>query len=446
MKKAYWYVPLLIFLVSGLSFLVTEPPSRADLVRQYYHGLLEQFKKETALLEAADVKGNQQQLREQFLKTRLAYKRTEVFTEYFFAFYAGKLNGPPIPFFEESEPDRGEQPPAGMQLVESFIFPKPDHRQQQALQFQLSELNRYAIELPTITESFAFNDNNILDALMEQMFRLSSMGITGFDSQVAVNGLPETAASLESIRQVLSFYKDGITEQMPGKYQQLDQLLQEAVQYISKHPGFDKFDRMHFFRSYLDPITRIIGAYKQREGFSDNESGRFYSAVKKSGSLFDKTAFNPNRFLDDFSSSPAKIALGKKLFFEPALSSNKMRSCASCHQPGKGFADGLKTSMALDGHSPLPRNAPTIWNAALQRNLFLDGRGKNLEDQVFQVLNNAKEMHGSAKQTAGSIINEPGYKELYQTAYPGTGKEKAAENICNAIACFERTLISLDSR
>ncbi len=162
--------------------------------------------------------------------------------------------------------------------------------------------------------------------------------------------------------------------------------------------------------------------------------------------MFAAAAFNANSFLDDFSSSADKIALGKLLFFEKGLSSNKQRSCASCHVPGKAFTDGLKTSVALDGHSPLARNAPTIWNAALQRNLFVDSRSRTLEEQVMQVLSNALEMSGSAQAVATDIIQRPAYKHLYQKAYKTTDTQKAAENICNAIACYERTLIALNSR
>lgn len=87
-----------------------------------------------------------------------------------------------------------------------------------------------------------------------------------------------------------------------------------------------------------------------------------------------------------------------------------------------------------------------MWNAALQRNLFHDSRSRNLEDQVMQVLNNAKEMHGSAQTVAEEIINQENYNVLYQKAYPAATIDKAAENICNAIACYERTLVSLNSK
>ncbi len=82
----------------------------------------------------------------------------------------------------------------------------------------------------------------------------------------------------------------------------------------------------------------------------------------------------------------------------------------------------------------------------MQRNLFADSRGRGLEDQVLQVLNNSKEMHGSAKTVAEKILSIKKYNDLYKEAYPNAKAEDAVNNICNAIACYERTLIALNSK
>ena len=69
-----------------------------------------------------------------------------------------------------------------------------------------------------------------------------------------------------------------------------------------------------------------------------------------------------------------------------------------------------------------------------------------MEDQVLQVLNNAQEMHGSAKEVAEKILKIPAYSQIYATAYPGSKEQDAPANICNAIACYERTLVALNSK
>ncbi len=448
MHRKLFILSLLILLVTVFSFTTGDQStgSNAKAVKSLYLKNTENFKKEAAAFHRILKTRNEKNIQQQFFKTRAAYKAIELYVEYWFAFYAGKLNGPPIPFFEEAESDVPMQQPSGLQLIESFIFPHINPSAKKQLELQAAELERYSIELPQVTESHAFDDNNIFDAVMEQLYRISTLTITGFDSQAAFNSLSECRSSLASLQELLKIYETDINKQSDGSYDRINTKLTSAQQYLLKNNDFNAFNRMEFIQRFLDPVTIAVGEYKIASDFNDNPGGEFYSSIRKSSSLFKAGIFNQYRFIDDYTSSAFKIAFGRKLFFEKQLSSNSQRSCASCHIPGKAFTDGLRTSVAIDGHSSLPRNAPTIWNAALQRNLFADSRSRNLEDQVMQVLNNAKEMHGSAKETAERIIQQQEYKELYQKAYPGAAVDKAAVNICNAIASYERTLIALNAR
>ena len=71
--------------------------------------------------------------------------------------------------------------------------------------------------------------------------------------------------------------------------------------------------------------------------------------------------------------SSAEVALGKTLFFETRLSSNDEVSCATCHRPDKGFADGQRFSIGVAG-TPLKRHTPHLYNLAWNRTFFWDGR------------------------------------------------------------------------
>jgi len=81
--------------------------------------------------------------------------------------------------------------------------------------------------------------------------------------------------------------------------------------------------------------------------------------------------------------TPAKVALGRKLFFDKRLSADGTLSCASCHalSPDKAGSDGRAVSVGIDGQQGT-RNAPTVLNAAFQRALFWDGRAGSLEEQA----------------------------------------------------------------
>jgi cytochrome c peroxidase len=436
----------LFMMVLFINFSYKQPIESSQNVRASYFTQLNAFINAIKTLQVLVQSDKSQQMQLQFLQSRDIYKRTESVIEYFFDSYAINLNGPPIPFFEENEPYKLVTEPLGMQVIEGIIFPEYDIKNKPVLQYQLDEMLRHAIELSYINEGIEFTDATIFDAFIEEVFRITALGITGFDSQTAKNALPECAASLKGLQHFISFYQVPFDEKLPGRYKQLDKLFTDAVMYIEQNNRFNCFDRITFIMQYLNPVAKIMGEYKKVNNMSDNKSGYYYSSIKKDNTLFNPGAFNPYRFIDDFTTSPQKIEFGRQLFFENQLSVNNKQSCSGCHQPNKTFTDGLKTSAALDGHTILKRNAPTLWNAALQRSLFVDNRSRSLEDQVLQVLNNSKEMHGSAKAVADKILNIAKYKDLYTGAYPSAKAADAVNNICNAIACYERTLIALNSK
>ncbi len=433
-------------ILSAYSFFVKPKLSPAAEVKAYYLNRADNFILEVRNLKGAIEAGNLKNSQLQFYKTRDAYKQIELMVEYYFSFYATKINGAPIVFYEENEPDIAQQEPYGLQVIEEILFTKDPAENKKELTEQIDELLRTSIELPQVNESIDIDDTNNFDAFIEEIYRLTALSLAGFDSQSAVNSLPETAGVLNSLQKYTGFYKENFDRTMPGKFEALQTKLKDASAYIDKNKDFNSFDRMHFIITYLNPIANIIGSYKQINELNDNPTGPYYSAIKKYNTMFTPGAFDPYRFLDDYNSSSEKIELGRKLFFEPRLSTTQNRSCASCHVPGKAFTDGLPTSLALDGHSPLPRNSPTIWNAALQRNLFTDSRARNLEDQVMAVLNNALEMGGSANKLAEELITKPQYKVLYEKSFQQKSKQSIAQNLSNAIASYERTLIALNSR
>jgi cytochrome c peroxidase len=446
MKRFVSITSVLLSILLFFTFFNYQAATPSLQVKTHYNKQATVFTMQTQSLLHAVEKGNSLQIQQEFFRCRNTYKQIEVFVEYFHAFQAAKLNGPPIPFFEEDEPDVLQHEPTGMQVIESLIFPSLKKSDIKVLLYQAAELHRYAKEMLTMNTSFAFDDANIFDAFMEQVYRITAMGITGFDTQVAQNTLAECTAALNGLQQFLIFYKKDFNVWQEGSYATLEKNLVTAQLFIKKAGTANALNRMELITQYLNPIALSIGNYKAAKEFPDNKSGRYYSGITKYNTLFAPDIFKPGRFLDDYSTSPEKVALGKMLFYETALSVNNSRSCASCHQPEKAFTDGLRVSTALDGHSPLPRNAPTLLNAALQRNLFLDSRTRNLEDQVMAVLNNAFEMNGNAQAAAEKIVAQEKYKDTYQKVYAKNNTAAAATNICNAIACYERTLIALNSR
>lgn len=146
----------------------------------------------------------------------------------------------------------------------------------------------------------------------------------------------------------------------------------------------------------------------------------------------------------DNPSSPAKIQLGKQLFFDPRLSATASISCNSCHNLMAGGDDGLRTSVGVKGQSG-KRSAPTVWNAGFLSAMFWDGRAASLEDQAKGPMTNPIEMGMASHDIVVARLKAiPGYVKQFEVVF-GSRNSVTIDNVVRAIAAFERTLATPDS-
>jgi cytochrome c peroxidase len=140
--------------------------------------------------------------------------------------------------------------------------------------------------------------------------------------------------------------------------------------------------------------------------------------------------------------TPATAALGEKLFFERRLSGDRTVSCATCHNPARGFTDGRPTSIGIRGCVG-QRNSPTVLNAMYNKSQFWDGRVDTLEQQAALPITNPCEM-GSATVDAAvsSIARDREYQRLFMSAYR---RRPNAQDMIAALASYERALPSFGS-
>ncbi len=142
--------------------------------------------------------------------------------------------------------------------------------------------------------------------------------------------------------------------------------------------------------------------------------------------------------------SAAKIKLGKKLFFDPRLSSNGTVSCNSCHNVMAGGDDNRPVSVGVDGKTG-GRSAPTVWNSAFLSVQFWDGRASSLEEQAKGPVTNSVEMGMKDWNAVTKRLKEiPGYEPLFKAVFKDENPI-TANNTVKAIAAYERTLITPNS-
>ncbi len=143
----------------------------------------------------------------------------------------------------------------------------------------------------------------------------------------------------------------------------------------------------------------------------------------------------------DNPSTPEKVALGKQLYFDGRLSADNKVSCATCHDPSKGYSNADQFATGVEGKKG-GRNSPTVINTAYQKFQFWDGRAGTLEEQALGPIQNPIEMNLTLDAVVAKLNAIEGYKKQFQQVF---GTDVTSEGIAKAIAAYERTLLSGDA-
>ncbi len=138
--------------------------------------------------------------------------------------------------------------------------------------------------------------------------------------------------------------------------------------------------------------------------------------------------------------TPAKIALGKRLFFDTILSRDKNISCASCHKLKEGGDDNIPTAIGHEGQkNPFHLNSPTVLNVALAKKQFWNGRAKDVEEQAGGPIQAPFEMNMTPKEVENRLKNSASYVKEFKIVFD---ENVTFKNVQKAIGAYERTLLT----
>ncbi len=394
--------------------------------------------KEVSLLQKG-ISSNQSQLQlqQQFLKAHEQYKTIELLSEYYFPSVTKAVNGPAIPEFEEN--DGKVIAPEGFQVIEELLFPTYETQSKEELLKQIGILTANLKRIASIAKTNTLTDSHVFDAMRLEVFRIITLGITGFDSPVANNSIPEVIPALQTIQRYYTVYDN---ESEEGK--KLSKLIENGIKSAKSNTNFDHFDRAAFILNVGNPLSR--GLYQAQLTLNIPVFDEVRGLKTNAATLFEKNAFDAEAFSGflDYKTTPEKIALGKMLFNDPILSGDNSRSCASCHHEDKAFTDGLEKATSFNGKAYVKRNTPTLSNIAFQRTFFGDSRVNYLEDQAVAVITNEEEMHGDMDAAALEIKKNKVYVAKFKSAFPK--KQISAFEIKNALGSYIRSLSNYDAK
>lgn len=386
-------------------------------------------------------------LRGLYRDCRTHYKTIQFFAEYYAPGTALRINGAPIPKAEEYEAFVVIEP-EGFQVLEELLYAEPATTDTAALVLVSLRMEAVMKRLPVFVRTDNISDPQLFEALRQEIIRTYALTLSGFDTPASGMAVPEAAIQLQAVAQILQPYIDQWMPVNRKGARKLKQQLEDAIACCKKNPDFNSFDRMTFIREFADPACVAIHKMQQELGIA--YSGLPSPLRDTAVSMFSTRALD-TRFFRKWRPgapvSPEVVELGRMLFFDPVLSGNGKRSCASCHHPGKAFTDGLTTSVTFDEKHSLTRNAPTIINSGFQSLLFHDGRANAFEEQARAVIANADELHGDLSESVRTIAVMEEYRQLFRRAFAGTADTTVRQqSVLHALAEYERAMVALNSR
>ncbi len=374
-----------------------------------------------------------------FDSLRSTYKCMEWAVAYFMPTTARFLNGPNLDEIELEENAVIEA--EGLQTLEEYFYPNYDSAEKQQTLIFLKRLKTKSLAIDTYFEVNSLSLPQLIEALRNQVFRITTLGITGFDTPVSGRGLVESIDALNGIAAVLGQIQGQVSH--PKEIDNVQNLIKIANEKLGKGTPKDQFDYLNFMDQHLNKIADALFKFRKLEDIpSLNVS---HPISPEASNLFSKNAFNPDFFVPSERQmiSTGKVTLGAKLFRDNMLSGNGSRSCISCHHPEKAFTDGLKAPTTMSG-SKMDRNTPSLSYSNYQHGQFWDMRSEDLEGQSMDVITNKDEMHGNMDQIARRLNQHKTYVGEFQKIFKSD--TIAVWQLQNVLASYVRSLAKFDSR
>lgn len=417
-----------------------------------YSGSIQKFSNQMVLLldeiKSADIlsEPEREKIREQIESARLKLKAVDFWLRYLEPIIYRKINAP-LPVEWETEAYEKWKKPykregAGLTLAETYLDEENIERDSliKLIKYSIDALPAYMAD--SITMHLSAYHHFFLANRMYLM-NLAAIYTTGFECPDTGNVIPEMKEMLKEVRGIYGCFNRSFPETpLTGSYLEL---YDSAVDFTGRQPSdFAQFDHFTFIKDYVNPLfgmnQRMINSYK-----AVSRSLNDYSLGDTAYSIFDKSLYQMQYTKGVFSLVEDKDALneldrlGKLLFFDPILSGNNKRSCASCHDPRQYFTDTtVKTALHFDREQRIRRNSPGLVDVIYNHLIMLDGKHISLQAQVPAVINNPSEMGGNETEAVEKVMNCSEYKSSFKKLLKHTPGEKEVNisHIASAIAFY----------
>lgn len=405
-------------------------------VQNFYEASLN---KSISLLHTLAFQTNREEAKKIFKKVRIHFKAAESYASYLNPQVGHRSNGPALPvFLDDSERVIA---PIGLQKIEETIYEGDlDDNFVNEINITIGLFNN----LLSYIQNKEITPQRFFISIHEQLLRIISFSITGFDTPISQLGFDETILSLSSLKTV---YEKSLQPIVSKKNSELNKSfltnIDATIKFINNNKDFNTFDRYTFIRDYMNPITRNWVEIRKTSNIWNAVNNKVFNF--DAPTFFENNSFNTDYFMPstNIKATEAQIKLGERLFFEPKLSKAGNMACATCHIPEKAYSDGMVASLNNKGKG-LRRNTPTLINSVYQKALFWDGRSETLDDQISSVFANKEEFDASVHEFSEDILQDSSYYKLFEKAYGAVPKRN--REVVKAIASYIGKLNGFNSK
>ncbi len=452
LKRGFVFIVVTILLATIFgSGRYTEPASPSTQVTATYQNNFQELKKASAAFNdfcrTTHSEKEPQKLLTLYYQLRDAFKRTEFIWEYLDPTYVKEwINGAPLPKLDKNAPSLLVIDPKGLQVLDELLF--GDSIDWTNLKKIASELNEAIQQYPMQGK---VNDRQIIDATRMELIRLFTLGLTGFDVPASDRSMQDATVVWKELEKTIMLYYKPVFAKDKKLAESIRKKAEMGTIYLLKYHQFDEFDRLSFLRSYVNPLfneLRIMQELLGIESIYETVSNTRFAFNYRAGNLFDNSILDASTYLQipDAIQSAKLTELGRLLFYDPVLSINNDKSCASCHQPSKAFTDGLPKSKASSGtEETVDRNAPTLINCVYSERFFYDLRADALEDQMEHVVVSEKEFNTTFFEITSRLAKSNEYKKRFETCFPMYPQPIGKQTIAFAMAAYVGSLNSFNS-
>ncbi|MEQ9582844.1 MAG: cytochrome-c peroxidase, partial [Arenibacter sp.] len=351
-------------------------------------------------------------LKKQVERTRLVYKEIEFIFDYYQTFYNGTyINGAPLPKVSEYFEADKVIPPGGLQALDEAVYEAASDENLQHIKVLANGLKERVDFIANIHLPVNLKSSQIIECIRSGIVRIFTLGLTGYDTPGSVNGLQESYVSWHSMETTFLYFEAGISPEAKTEFEAIKKLFTQGKKVLNANTHFNDFDRLSFLKEVVNPLYAALLEYQNLNNIA-LEPYKKHAQNYQARNIFDVDFHNTDFYSElvylPFD-NPKTIALGELLFQDPQLSKDNMMSCVSCHNPSKGFSDGLPKSVSNQQGVFTARNAQTLMDAGYSTRYFWDMRASDLERQVIHVIDNDLEFNTDFDAIVSKLNKNPNY-------------------------------------